>query len=210
MASIAKRACIIGAIDVKVSITLHLDARGAIPLEGMEVRLPRGATGLIGHPTPLFQRMTPVLPQKAESVGHGETGSTCEQSFVTTLDAGDLFMVSQETSAVVLATGAAANVVCFSSLARHNRTLERRGVPRVTAYLPQTRFRFGDGRLGEVRHAADIPMGIAGRKGMFTSFVLEADIPPLLRRGAAEALGGQLDFLRDSLNLGRKAAQIPL
>ena len=31
-------------------------------------------------------------------------------------------------------------------------------------YPPFARFRFGDDRLGEVRHAADIPLGIAGAR----------------------------------------------
>ena len=102
-------------------------------------------------------------------------------------------MVSQEDSAVVLDTGARANLVRFSWLQRHNRILERRGIPRVTTYPSQARFRFVYGRLGEVRYAADIPVGIAGNTGMFTASVLEADIPALLRKGAMEALGGQLD-----------------
>ena len=69
---------------------------------------------------------TPVLPQKAESVGDGETGSRREQSSVATVDAGDLFMVSQDDSVVALETGATANLACFSWLANHNRILERR------------------------------------------------------------------------------------
>ena len=42
--------------------------------------------------------------------------------------------------------------------------------------------------------ALEIPVGVAGNTRMFTAFALEADIPALLRKGAAEALGGQLDF----------------
>ena len=108
-----------------------------------------------------------VLPQEADSVGESETGSTCEQFFVTTVVAGDACMVSQEDSVVVLGAGATANLVCFGWLAHHNRDLDRRGIPRVTTYPSQARFRFGDGGLGEVRHAADTPVGIAGNQGMF-------------------------------------------
>ena len=52
-------------------------------------------------------------------------------------------------------------------------------------------------RLGELRHAADILVGIAGIKGEFTPSVLDADIPALLRKGAMEASGGQLEPPRD-------------
>ena len=38
------------------------------------------------------------------------------------------------------------------------------------------------GRLGAVRRAADIPVGIAESKGKFTAFLLDSDIQALLRR----------------------------
>ena len=133
-----------------------------------------------------FSMETPVFPQKAESVGGCETRRKCEQPFVITADAGDAFMVSQD-----------ANLVCFRWLARRNCFLGRRGIPRRPAANPsQARFRFGDGRLGGVRRAADIPVGIAGNKGMYTARVPEGDTPELLRAGAAEAPGRQMDFAR--------------
>ena len=86
------------------------------------------------------------------------------------MDAGDLFLVSQGGSVVLQATGATANLVCASWLARHNRILERHGIPRVATYTAEARFRFSDVRFGEVRHAAYFPVGIAGNRGMFTAF----------------------------------------
>ena len=79
----------------------------------------------------------------------------------TTLDVGGVFsgdhlsLVSVEDTVVVLGAGAAANSVYFRWLEHHSRLLER------------------NGRLGEVRHAADTPVGIAGRQ----SWML--DIPAL-------------------------------
>ena len=137
---------------------------------------------------------TPVLPQKADSTGDGETESQCEQSLATTADAGELFLVSPGDIVVVSDTGATANLVCSSCLPRHKRIPDRRGIPRVTTYPSKARFRFGDGRLGEIRRAADTSVGAAGNRGKFTALVLEADIPALLRGGASGALGGQLDF----------------
>ena len=61
-----------------------------------------------------------------------------------------------------------------------------------------------------MRRAADTPAGVAESKGKFTAFALDADISALLRKGAAEALGGQLDFARDSLALRRHGALIPI
>ena len=75
---------------------------------------------------------------------------------------------------VVLDTGTTADLVCFDWLARQNRILERQGVPGVTTYPSKARSRFSGGRLVKVRHAVDIPA--------------------FLRKGAAEALGGQSVF----------------
>ena len=123
---------------------------------------------------------------------------------------GGLFLVSREESVVVLNTGATANIASIRWLARHSRILGNYGAPRVTTYSSKARCRFGDGRLGEVRHAADIPLRIAGNKGKHAAFAPDADIPALLRRGALEALGGQLEFLRGSLVLRRQGVKIPL
>ena len=106
------------------------------------------------------------------------------------MDAGGLFLVSEKGSVVVLDTGATANLVCFRCLDHHNRLAERHGFRRVSTYPQKARFRLGDGRVGNVRHAVDIPAGIAGNTAKLTAFVLRADIPALLREGATEALGG--------------------
>ena len=87
---------------------------------------------------------------------------------------------------------------------------EKVGLPRVSTYPAQARFKLGDCRTGDVEFAADITVGIAGAKGNFTAFVLAADIPAFLRKGALEAMGGRLDFFRDTLTLGFGGTEIPL
>ena len=106
--------------------------------------------------------------------------------------------------AEVLDTGATATLVCFRRPQNHNRPLEKNGRQEVSTYPSSARFRSGVGRLGEVRHAAGIPVGIAGRKGKFTAFMPDPNIPALLLKGAMEAPGGQLDFPRDVLELRRQ------
>ena len=77
MALIAERACVVGAIGVIVSTTLHQAARGAKPRAEKEARFPRSAIGLIDRPTLLFQWRSLFLPQRAESVGDGYTEGKC-------------------------------------------------------------------------------------------------------------------------------------
>ena len=78
---------------------------------------------------------------------------------------------------VVPDTGATANFVCFRWLEHQNQLLESYGYQRVSTDPPKARFRFGDGRLGEVRLAADIPVGLAGEKRKFAAFARDAAIP---------------------------------
>ena len=60
----------------------------------------------------------------------------------------------------------------------------------------------GDGRQLEERYEADIPVGIAGCRGICTAFLLKARISASLGKGALEALGGYLDFSRNAMTLG--------
>ena len=199
MGLIATRACVIGALGVTVSITLRQDASGAIPREGAEARegidhlffdCPRERDRDHRSSFSSISTETRVSAQTADHFGAGETESKCEQSLGRTMDTGDLFLGSQEGSVVVLGSAAAANIVCFSSLAHYNWIMGRFGIPRVTTYPSEARFLFGDGRLGEVRHEADISLGSAGNRGEFTASVLDAVIPALLREGAMGGLGG--------------------
>ena len=111
---------------------------------------------------------------------------------------------------VILDTGAAANLVCFNWLSRHNNLLPKRSLPKVVSYPAHAMFKFGGGRMGEVCHAADITVGVAGVKGTFTAFVLDSVIPALLSKGALESLRGCLDFAQHMLTLGKTGKGIPL
>ena len=110
----------------------------------------------------------------------------------------------------VLDAGAAANLVCFRLLGHHNRILGRNGFPRVPTYPARVRFTFAYGRLGEVRHAADFPVGIATNRGKFTAFASEAGMPALMRKGALEAPGGHLEFPRSISTLRMQGVDILL
>ena len=81
---------------------------------------------------------------------------------------------------VILDTGATAILVRFRWLNRHNSTSGKVGLPRVSIYPAQARIKFGNGRTGDVRFAADMTAGIAGAKGNFTAFAPGADIPALV------------------------------
>ena len=66
----------------------------------------------------------------------------------------------------------------------------------VSPHPASARFRFGNGRLGDVRHTAVATVGNAGNKGDFTAFAPQADMAASLRKGASEAPRGHVDFAR--------------
>ena len=74
-------------------------------------------------------------------------------------------------------SGATAHSVCFRWFERHKRLLVKEERQKISAFPASALFRFGDGRLGEARHAAHISVGIAGNKGKFTAFATCAEIP---------------------------------
>ena len=166
--------------------------RGPAPQERDEARRPSYSS---------ISTDTPVSAQ---------TRSDCEQAFSAALDMVGLIMVSKGDSVVVSDARATPNMACFRWLEHHHRLLERSGPQKASTNRSDARSRFGDGLPGEVRHAACIPAGVAGSKGMFIAFVLDADIPALLRKDAVEALGGQLDFSRDSSVLLKEGVASPL
>ena len=162
-------------------------------------------------PTPslsVISTATPVSTRKANHLGSAGNLSDHEQSSATTLDVGGFFLVADSDSTMVLETGATANLVHFCWLRPRNRILQRRGSQKVLTYPPSARFRFGNGRLGEVRHPAGISAGIPVRKGEFTVFVLDAGIPTLLRKGALEILEGQPDYTRGISTLHKQRVSI--
>ena len=103
-----------------------------------------------------------------------------ENSFPATLELGGRFATAQSESAVALDTGATANLVCYKWPETRNSFSGKRGFAKAAPYPSSARFKFGDGRVGVVGHAADIKVGIAGRRGAFTAFALDAEIPTLI------------------------------
>ena len=96
--------------------------------------------------------------------------------------------------AVILDTGASANLVGAKWLNNHNAILKALGRPSAKIAPAFASFRYGDGRVGDVHRAAIIPIAIVGYAGHFMAYVVEADIPALLERKALETLAGQRNF----------------
>ena len=135
--------------------------------------------------------------------------NSAQHSFTTSLTEDRPVFYARNDSVAILDTGATANLKCSNWLSRRNELLFRRGLPKVASYPAHAIFKFGGGRIGEVCHAADITVGVAGVKGAFTAFVLDSDIPALLSKGASENLRGRLDFAQHTLTVGTTGKVTP-
>ena len=113
-------------------------------------------------------------------------------------------------SKVILDTGASANLVGAGWLNNHNSILKALGRPPAKIMPAFARSRYGDGRVGDVRRAASIPIAIAGATGHFMANVVDADVPALLGKEASETLGGHLNFCERVLTLASLGADVPL
>ena len=111
------------------------------------------------------------------------------------MDSGGQFLRTDAECVAVLIAGATANLVRLRRAGHLNEILKRSEIPRITAYPACARFKFGDGRRGEVHRDGDILAGIAGSREKFTASATEADISALLRKGASGRLGRAAGFL---------------
>ena len=151
-----------------------------------------------------------------KSPSPGDSENFREQAYATTLDVGGQFISMGADCRAVLDSGDTADITVSKCLGHHSKISQRRGVPRAEAYPARARFKladwamYGDGRLGDVRCAADFPLGIAGDRGKRSAFVLKTDIPALLRIGALEALGGRSDFHRNISTLRKQGRSMTL
>ena len=71
-------------------------------------------------------------------------------------------------------------------------------------------FKFGNGRMGEIRLVAHAPVGSAGCREKFATLLADADIRALLRKGAVGSLTGKLDFPHGCLHLRGRGAEVLL
>ena len=152
---------------------------------------------------------TPVSASEAEQLACEEARRGNGQSFSTTLDVGGVIPGLGLGKRVGLGNGRYGQPRVLRWLEHHNCISERRGFYGVSPNPPSARFRFGDGRMGEARHAGDIPACIARSKGKFSAFAADAEIPALLREGPLETPGGELDLSRDMSTLRKQRVGSP-
>ena len=163
------------------------------------------------QPYPSLSAQATVSARDDGSPAETAPKSNCKQSFSASPDLGGQFLRIDAAFVAVLNASAAPNLARFRRVGHRNEYSEREENPRVTAYAACARYKFGDGRLGEVRRAADISAGIAGSRGKFAPSATETEgISAFLRRGALGGVGGRSGLFRDISSLRKQEEAIPL
>ena len=101
-------------------------------------------------------------------------------------------------SQVAVGTGAAAKVDCFQRTRNHNSSIHQRGLAPAVPFSAPALSKFGNGQVGEVRHAADVPAPIPFGRG--------GNSDPQGKRDSG-ALGEELDSPRKSLRAAKLVAR---
>ena len=144
---------------------------------------------------------------RPEEVGRDVSGG---EVYATSAGLGLLSKSPVRDSAVIIDTGASANLAGANRLNNRNAILRALGRPLAKLAPAFASFRIDDGRAGDVRKAAIIPIAIIGYTGQFMTYVADADIPALLGKEAMGTLRGHLNFCQRALTLEALGADIPL
>ncbi|CAE7383642.1 GIP [Symbiodinium microadriaticum] len=75
------------------------------------------------------------------------------------------------------------------------------GIDQPTAVAKINMFRFGNGVQEISREVIEMPVRVAGRRGLVRAAIMGGEAPLLLSRGALKTLGARMDFSNDELQL---------
>ena len=105
---------------------------------------------------------SPAEVQEKGLPSQEDSEEACAQSFSATSDLSGQFSAADADSVMVLGAGATANLVCLNGWAA---AILCRGIPSAKPFRARARFKFGNGRLCDLRFWSDILLGIAGGRG---------------------------------------------
>ena len=152
---IAAQECEIGPIGAKVSIARHPNTRGGIPPGGIGVHHPRSGAGLVNRPIPLFpwslrfrpRRRIMWTARRPRVNAYSHARPRWMWGTVLGLGRGQRGGVGNRRHG---------QFGIISPARAPQSTFGQKGRQKVSTCPAPARFRFGDRRLGDVRHAADI------------------------------------------------------
>ena len=99
----------------------------------------------------------------------------------------------------VLDSGCGKSVIGLETLQEFRTIWERHGIAQPSEVPEVNVFKFGNGAQETSRRLIEMPVSLAGRRGLIRAAIIQGRAPLLLSRPALKTLGAQLDFGRDRL-----------
>eukprot|EP00435_Cladocopium_sp_Y103_P024394 s443_g6.t1 len=110
----------------------------------------------------------------------------------------------------VLDSGCGKTIIGESTLAKFSDLWSAAGVKLPQSKYEVNQFRFGNGQVETSHTVVDLPIGLAGKRGILQAAVVKGTAPLLVSRPALKRLGASIDFSQDRLSLFHDKAQVPL
>eukprot|EP00435_Cladocopium_sp_Y103_P017847 s883_g4.t1 len=110
----------------------------------------------------------------------------------------------------VLDSGCGKTIIGEDTLKQFSDMLAATGV-KLPGLRPETNlFRFGNGQVETSQNMIDLPVGLAGKRGVLQAAVVRGSAPLLVSRPALKKLGAAIDFANDELTLFQNKMKVPL
>ena len=121
----------------------------------------------------------------------------------------DILLVSSPGFAI-LDSGCGKSVIGANTLSEFRRMWKAAGIQQPEAVAEQNVFRFGNGAQEVSQAIVELPVSLAGKRGLVRAAVIKGNAPLLLSRPALKTLRARMDFGSDSLYLFDDERMIPM
>ena len=110
----------------------------------------------------------------------------------------------------VLDSGCGKTIIGEETLSKFRELWVSAGVKHPQIKREVSHFRYGNGHVETSNTVVELPLGLAGKKGILQAAVVKGAAPLLVSRPALKRLGASIDFAQDQLSLFKGRSQVPL
>lgn len=110
----------------------------------------------------------------------------------------------------VLDSGCGKTIIGEHTLSSFKQLWSQQNVPFPDEHSEENHFRYGNGHHEVSHRAINLPVYIAGRKGIIKASIVRGSAPLLISRPALRALQAQVDFHKDRLIVFKDRVVVPL
>lgn len=159
------------------------------------------------EPTEYFVAMVSQVPSLLERVRERVDANT--RVHVENVQVHETCLVSSPGFGV-LDSGCGKTIIGEQTLSEFQKLWSQQNVPFPEEHSEENHFRYGNGHHEVSHRAINMPVYIAGRKGIIKASIVRGNAPLLISRPALRALQAQVDFHKDRLIVFKDRVMVPL